>query len=52
MGSMNYCLIIQMKRCLQRFNERKQRGLIPKNAKIGGGIAIHATTSGGRMDRR
>jgi len=29
--------------CVQRFNERKQRGLLPKNAKIGGGIAIHAT---------
>jgi murein L,D-transpeptidase YafK len=27
----------------QRFNERKQKGLIPKNAKIGEGIAIHAT---------
>jgi murein L,D-transpeptidase YafK len=25
------------------FNDRKQRGLLPKNAKIGGGIAIHAT---------
>ena len=28
---------------IQRFNERKQRGVVPKNAKIGGGIAIHAT---------
>jgi len=28
---------------VQRFNERKQRGLLPKSAKIGGGIAIHAT---------
>jgi len=28
---------------LQRFNERKAKGLIPKNAKPGGGIAIHAT---------
>lgn len=28
---------------IQRFNARKQRGLLPKNAKIGGGIAIHAT---------
>lgn len=28
---------------VQRFNDRKQRGLLPKNAKIGGGIAIHAT---------
>ena len=27
----------------QRFKERKERGLIPKNAKIGNGIAIHAT---------
>lgn len=27
----------------QRFNERKQRGLLPKTAKIGSGIAIHAT---------
>jgi murein L,D-transpeptidase YafK len=27
----------------QRFNERKAKGLIPKNAKIGDGIAIHAT---------
>lgn len=28
---------------MQRFNDRKAQGLIPKNAKIGGGIAIHAT---------
>lgn len=28
---------------VQRFNDRRQRGLLPKNAKIGGGIAIHAT---------
>ncbi len=28
---------------VQRFNERKQRGVLPKNAKIGSGIAIHAT---------
>ena len=28
---------------IQRFNARKQKGLLPKNAKIGGGIAIHAT---------
>ena len=28
---------------IQLFNERKQKGLIPRNAKIGGGIAIHAT---------
>ncbi|MEO6733412.1 MAG: L,D-transpeptidase [Ferruginibacter sp.] len=28
---------------VQRFNERKQRGILPKNAKIGSGIAIHAT---------
>lgn len=27
----------------QRFKERKARGLIPKNARIGNGIAIHAT---------
>lgn len=27
----------------QRFNERKAKGLIPRNAKIGDGIAIHAT---------
>jgi murein L,D-transpeptidase YafK len=28
---------------VQKFNERKAKGLIPKNAKIGEGIAIHAT---------
>ena len=28
---------------LQKFNERKRRGVLPKAAKIGGGIAIHAT---------
>ncbi|MBK7432754.1 MAG: L,D-transpeptidase [Chitinophagaceae bacterium] len=28
---------------LQRFNERKAKGLLPKNARPGGGIAIHAT---------
>ncbi|MFT3909981.1 MAG: L,D-transpeptidase [Ferruginibacter sp.] len=28
---------------VKRFNERKAEGLIPKNAKIGAGIAIHAT---------
>jgi len=28
---------------MQRFNARKQKGLLPKNAKIGNGIAIHAT---------
>jgi murein L,D-transpeptidase YafK len=27
----------------QRFKDRKQKGLIPKNARIGDGIAIHAT---------
>ena len=27
----------------ERFNERKAEGLIPKNAKIGGGIGIHGT---------
>jgi lipoprotein-anchoring transpeptidase ErfK/SrfK len=26
-----------------KFNERKAKGLIPKSAKIGGGIAIHGT---------
>jgi murein L,D-transpeptidase YafK len=28
---------------IQKFNQRKAQGLIPKNAKIGDGIAIHAT---------
>ncbi len=28
---------------VQRFNERKLKGLLPKNARIGSGIAIHAT---------
>jgi murein L,D-transpeptidase YafK len=28
---------------IQKFNERKAKGLIPKNATIGNGIAIHAT---------
>jgi len=28
---------------LDKFKERKAKGLIPKNAKIGGGIAIHGT---------
>ena len=27
----------------QRFKDRKQKGVIPKNARIGDGIAIHAT---------
>ena len=27
----------------QKFNERKSKGLIPRNARIGNGIAIHAT---------
>jgi murein L,D-transpeptidase YafK len=27
----------------EKFNRRKAEGLIPRNAKIGGGIAIHAT---------
>jgi len=27
----------------EKFNERKAKGLIPKNAKIGSGIAIHGT---------
>lgn len=31
------------KTSVQRFNERKAKGVIPKNAKIGDGIAIHAT---------
>ncbi len=28
---------------VKKFNERKAKGLVPKNAKIGNGIAIHAT---------
>ncbi len=28
---------------IAKFNERKARGELPRNAKIGGGIAIHAT---------
>ncbi len=28
---------------VRRFNDRKTKGLIPKNARIGDGIAIHAT---------
>ena len=28
---------------IEKFNERKAEGLVPRNAKIGGGIAIHAT---------
>ena len=28
---------------IQKFNERKAQGLIPKNAKIGGDIGIHGT---------
>jgi len=28
---------------VQRFNARKQKGLLPKSARIGNGIAIHAT---------
>ncbi len=31
---------------VQRFNQRKAQGLVPRNAKIGGGIAIHATRPG------
>ena len=31
---------------LQRFSERKKKGLISKSAKIGNGIAIHATRPG------
>lgn len=30
----------------RRFNERKQKGQISKSAKIGGGIAVHATRPG------
>jgi murein L,D-transpeptidase YafK len=29
--------------CKKRFNDRKKQGLIPKNARIGDGIAIHGT---------
>jgi len=28
---------------IEKFKQRKDKGLIPRNAKIGGGIAIHAT---------
>ena len=28
---------------IQKFNERKARGLVPANARIGGGIGIHGT---------
>jgi murein L,D-transpeptidase YafK len=28
---------------IKKFNDRKARGIIPKNAKIGGGIGIHGT---------
>jgi murein L,D-transpeptidase YafK len=31
------------KESYDKFNQRKAKGLIPKNAKIGGGIAIHGT---------
>jgi murein L,D-transpeptidase YafK len=31
---------------IRRFNQRKAQGLIPQNAKIGNGIAIHATRPG------
>ena len=31
------------KESIQKFKDRKLRGIIPKNAKIGSGIAIHAT---------
>lgn len=34
------------KESVQKFNERKAKGLVPKNAKIGNGIAIHATRPG------
>ncbi len=38
------------KTSMQKFNERKAKGLIPKTAKIGDGIAIHATRPQRRMD--
>lgn len=28
---------------VQKFNTRKSKGIVPRNARIGGGIAIHAT---------
>jgi murein L,D-transpeptidase YafK len=28
---------------VQKFNDRKKKGILPKTARIGGGIAIHAT---------
>lgn len=31
------------KESYDKFNQRKAKGMIPKNAKIGGGIAIHGT---------
>lgn len=31
---------------IKKFKERKAKGLLPKNAKIGNGIAIHATRKG------
>lgn len=31
---------------IKKFNDRKSRGLIPKTARIGNGIAIHATRPG------
>jgi murein L,D-transpeptidase YafK len=31
---------------VRRFNDRKQKGLVPKTARIGNGIAIHATRPG------
>jgi len=31
---------------IAKFNERKAKGLVPKSAKIGGGIAIHSTRKG------
>jgi len=30
-------------KCKQKFIERKQKGIVPKNAKIGDGIAVHGT---------
>ncbi len=31
---------------VEKFNQRKAQGILPRNAKIGGGIAIHATRPG------
>ena len=29
--------------CIKKFNERQAKGMVPRNARIGSGIAIHAT---------